>query len=165
MPLNEGVEENKILEFVEMILEFNRKQQGKGLKTLTPNQMLSRLPISLAQLKAGNNSEKLKNEIRQLFILCTDQKNLQNNSKNIWLILLKNGKIFVNIENSKTNEPHTFRLHLTDKLDLKDPRKNMGLTNLSIYSNWKNIKSEYNNNRFKIFPLTWNDTFNLPDGS
>ena len=43
-----------------------RNQQGQGLKKLTPNQMLSRLPISLAQLKAGNNSEKLKNEIRQL---------------------------------------------------------------------------------------------------
>ena len=43
-----------------------RNQQGKGFKILTPNQMLSRLPISLAQLKAGNNSEKLKNEIRQL---------------------------------------------------------------------------------------------------
>ena len=49
-----------------MILEFNRQQQGQGLKILTPNQMLSRLPISLAQLKTGNNSEKLKNEIRQL---------------------------------------------------------------------------------------------------
>ena len=46
--------------------EERRNQQGKGLKILTPNQMLSRLPISLAQLKAGNNSEKLKNEIRQL---------------------------------------------------------------------------------------------------
>ena len=43
-----------------------RNQQGKGLKILTPNQMLNRLPISLAQLKAVNNSEKLKNEIRQL---------------------------------------------------------------------------------------------------
>ena len=43
-----------------------RNQQGKGLEILTPNQMLSRLPISLVQLKAGNNSEKLKNEIRQL---------------------------------------------------------------------------------------------------
>ena len=43
-----------------------RNQQGKGLKILTPNQVLSRLPIALAQLKAGNNSEKLKNEIRQL---------------------------------------------------------------------------------------------------
>ena len=52
-----------------------RNQQGKGLKILTLNQMLSRLPISLVQLKAGNNSEKLKNEIRELCILCADQKN------------------------------------------------------------------------------------------
>ena len=57
---------NEIVDIVESILEFNRRQQGHGLKILTPNQMLSRLPISLAQLKAGNNSEKLKNEIRQL---------------------------------------------------------------------------------------------------
>ena len=57
----------KILKIVEEILKFNReKQLGQGLKILTPNQMLSRLPITLAQLKAGNNSEKLKNEIRQL---------------------------------------------------------------------------------------------------
>ena len=60
---------NKILKIVEEIIIFNRenrKQQGLGSKILTPNQMLSRLPISLAQLKAGNNSEKLKNEIRQI---------------------------------------------------------------------------------------------------
>ena len=59
---------NKILKIVKEILEFNKKiwkQQGLGLK-ITPNQILSRLPISLAQLKAGNNSKKLKNEIRQL---------------------------------------------------------------------------------------------------
>ena len=57
---------NEIVNLVENILEFNRQQQGLGLKILTPNQMLSRLPISLAQLRAGNNSEKLKNGIRQL---------------------------------------------------------------------------------------------------
>ena len=56
-----------IVEIVEEILKFNEQnQQGEGIKILTPNQMLSRLPITLAQLKAGNNSEKLKNEIRQL---------------------------------------------------------------------------------------------------
>ena len=56
-----------IVKIVENILKFNeQKQSGKGLKILTPSQMLSRLPITLAQLKAGNNSEKLKNEIRQL---------------------------------------------------------------------------------------------------
>ena len=59
---------DKILEIVEEILKFNeQKQQGLGLKILPPNQMLSRLPITLAQLKVGNNSEKLKNEIRQLW--------------------------------------------------------------------------------------------------
>ena len=63
-------------EIVERILEFNKlNQSGKGLKILTPNQMLSRLPISLAQLKAGNNSEKLKNEIRQeLYFLYRSKK-------------------------------------------------------------------------------------------
>ena len=62
------IEENeKIIDFVERIVYFNQpEQKGKGLKILTPNQMLSRLPISLAQLKAGNNSEKIKNEIKKL---------------------------------------------------------------------------------------------------
>ena len=61
------IEENeKIIDIVERILYFNQlNQAGKALKILTPSQMLSRLPISLAQLKAGNNSEKLKKEIRQ----------------------------------------------------------------------------------------------------
>ena len=50
-----------------MILKFNKQnQQGQCIKILTPNQMLGRLPITLAQLKAGNNSDKLKNEIRQI---------------------------------------------------------------------------------------------------
>ena len=64
----ENKKPDKILKIVEEILNFNQleQQKGEGLKILTPNQMLSRLPITLAQLKAGNNSEKLKNEIRQL---------------------------------------------------------------------------------------------------
>ena len=70
-------EADKILEFVEKILNFNElNQQVKGLKILTPNQMLSRLPISLAQLQAGNNSEKLKNEIRQLLHSVYRSKNM-----------------------------------------------------------------------------------------
>ena len=73
--------------------------------------------------------------------------------------------IFMNTENSKTNEAHRFRLDLTDKLDLKNPKKNMVLANLSIYYTLKNIKSDYNNNKFKIFAPTWNDTFDLLDGS
>ena len=73
--------------------------------------------------------------------------------------------IFVNTENSKTNEPHKFRLVLADKLNLKDPNKSMALANLSIYYTWKNIKSAYNNNKFKISAPTWNDEFDLPDES
>ena len=59
--------------------EQTRNQQGKGLKILTPNQMLSRLPISLAQLKAGNNSQKLKNEIRQILYSLYRSKKLTKN--------------------------------------------------------------------------------------
>ena len=85
---------DKILEIVKEILAFNkriRKQQGSGLKILTPNQMLTRLPISLAQSKAGNNSEKLKKKLDNYCIFCTDQKNLQSNSRKVWLTLFKNG--------------------------------------------------------------------------
>ena len=66
--VNKIEEMSKIADIVELILYFNNNddQQGQGLKILALNQMLSRLPITLAQLKAGNNSEKLKNEIRQL---------------------------------------------------------------------------------------------------
>ena len=71
----------------------------------------------------------------------------------------------MNTENSKTNEPHRFRLTLVDKRNLKDPTKSMALANLSIYWTWKNMKSAYNNNKFKIFVPTWNDEFNLPDVS
>ena len=68
-------------------------------------------------------------------------------------------------ENSKTSEPHRFKLDLTDKLNLKNPNKNMTLANFSICQTWKNIKSECNSNTFKISPPTWNDIFDLPDGS
>ena len=71
----------------------------------------------------------------------------------------------MNTEISKANEPHRFKLDLTDKRNLKNPNKNMALADLSIYYTWKNIKSEYNNNKFKISATTWNDTFDLPDGS
>ena len=69
----------------------------------------------------------------------------------------------MNNENSKTSEPHRFKLDLTDKLNLKNP--NMTLANLSIYYTWKNTKLEYKNNKCKISAPIWNDTFDLPDGS
>ena len=75
-----------------MILEFNNKiQSGQGLKILTANLMVSRLRISLAQLKAGNNSENLKNKIRQLLYSLYRSKNLQKISTKVCLTLFKHG--------------------------------------------------------------------------
>ena len=71
----------------------------------------------------------------------------------------------MNTENSKTSDSHKFKLDSTDKPNLKDSKKNMALANLSIYYTWKNTKSEYNNNKFKIYAPTWDETFDLPGGS
>ena len=72
---------------------------------------------------------------------------------------------FMNTKNSKTSVPHRLKYDLIDKLDLKNPNKNMALGSLSIYYNWKNVKSTCSNNKFKISAPTWNETFDLPDGS
>ena len=101
------------------------------LKIMTPKQMITRLPILLAQLKAGNNSQKFKNEIRQLLYYLYRSKNLSQ-------------------KQSIINKSNRFVYQFTDKLNLKNPNKNIALANLSIYYTWKNIKSEYNNNKFKI---------------
>ena len=71
---------------------------------------------------------------------------------------------FMNTKSSKTSEPNRFKYDLIDKLDLKSPNKNMALANLSIYYTWKNVKSTYNNNKFKLSAPTRNETFDLPDG-
>ena len=75
------------------------------------------------------------------------------------------GTIFMNSENSKTSEYHVLVLKLTDKLDLRRGQETFALSNLSIYYTWKNIKSSYNYNEFKISAPTWNEEFELPDGS
>ena len=67
----------------------------------------------------------------------------------------------MNTLNSKTNESNKLLYQFNDKLNLKNPVKNMALANLSIYYTWKIIKSEYDNNKFKISAPTWNDIFNL----
>ena len=72
--------------------------------------------------------------------------------------------IFMNSENNKTPEPHILKLKLTDKLDLRLDKKVIALSNLSIYYTWNNIKSSYNNNKFKRSSPTWNEEFILPDG-
>ena len=69
----------------------------------------------------------------------------------------------MNTLNRKTKESKKFIYQFTEKLNLKTP--NMTLASLSIYYTWKNIRSECNNNKFKISAPIWNDEFNLPDGS
>ena len=73
--------------------------------------------------------------------------------------------IFMNSENSKMSKPHVLTLKLTSKLDLRIGEKFIALSNLSIYYTWRNIKSSYKNNKFKISTPPWNDEFELPDGS
>ena len=72
--------------------------------------------------------------------------------------------ICINNKNSKTSESNRFRLYFTDKLDLKR-NKTVALANLAIYYTWQNIKEKYKNNKFKINVPTWDETFDLPDGS
>ena len=67
--------------------------------------------------------------------------------------------IFMNSENSKTSEYHVLVLKLADKLDLRGGQKIVAISNPSIYYTWKNIKSSYNNNKFKMSPPTWSEEF------
>ena len=78
---------------------------------------------------------------------------------------IKIGTIFINFENNKTSEPHVSIFNLTDKLDLGRAEKGVALSHLSIYYIWKNIKTSYNNNKFKISAPKQNDKFELSDGS
>ena len=71
----------------------------------------------------------------------------------------------MNTANSKTKNSNKFVYNFIDKLNLKNPNKNITLANLGIYYTWKNIKSDYNNNTFRISAPTWNNTFDVPDGS
>ena len=71
----------------------------------------------------------------------------------------------MNSKNGKTSEPHVLTLKLTDKLDWRRGEKSIALSNLSIYCKWKNIKTSYDNNSFKISGPTWSDKFELLDDS
>ena len=73
--------------------------------------------------------------------------------------------IFMSSENIKTPKPHVLTLNLTDKLDLRRGAKSIASSNLSIYYTRKNMKSLYNNNKFRISAPTWNDKFELLDES
>ena len=140
--------EKKLIIFLEAILKcylmlitmLKKETKGKGLKILTPKQMLQRLPIALAQVKAGNNSESLLNEIRKI-VYSLYQSN-QSNKKvcnsiiksiqwNCAQIHIKMDTIFMDLENSETSKPDVLILKLTSKLDLRIDEKVIALPNLS----------------------------------
>ena len=73
--------------------------------------------------------------------------------------------LFINSKNSKTSKSHILVLKLANELDLRIGEKTITLSNLRIYYTWKNIKNSYNNNKLKISAPTWNDKFELTDGS
>ena len=73
--------------------------------------------------------------------------------------------IFMNSGNSKTSDPHRLLFNLSDKINLERSDRYVALPNLSIYYTWKNIKKSCKNNKFKVSALTWDEKFELPDGS
>ena len=131
--------------------------------------MLQILPIAVPQIKSGNNSESLLNEIRQNVCSLYQSKEV---TKKVYDNIIKSIKIeckmdtiFMNSKNSSTSEYQVLILKLADKLDLRRGQKMIALSNLSIYYTWKNIKISCNNNKFKISAPTWSKEFKLPDRS
>ena len=98
-------------------------KNGEGLKMLTPKEMLQRLPIALAQIKAGSTSEYLLNKITQIiYSLCRAKEiteKVYNNIMNSTKVQYKMNNLFMNSKNSKTSDPHRLSLNLTNKIDLR----------------------------------------------
>ena len=105
--------------------------------------MLQRLPIALAQTKAGNNSKSLLNKIKQIVYSLYQSreitKKVYNNIIKAIKVSYKINTIFMNSENSRTSEYHVLKLRLPDKLDLRRGQKSIALSNLCINYTWKNI--------------------------
>ena len=131
--------------------------------------MLQKLPVALAQVKAGNTSENLLNDIRQiiysLYLAKEITKKIYNNIMKSIKLQNRIDTIFMNSANSKTSDLHRLLLKLSYKINLKRSDKYDALSNLSIYYTWKNIKKSCKNNKFKISAPIWNEQFELPDGS
>ena len=103
-------------------------------------------------------------ESGKLSILYTDQKKITKKVHNNITKSIQSQKWILYIENSKTSKSHVLILKLSDKSGLRRDEKSIALSSLSIYYTWKNIKSSYNNNKYKMSPPTWNDKFQLHDG-
>ena len=112
------------------------KTKGTGLTIITSKQILQRLPITLAQVKGGNNSESLLNEIRQIVYSLYQSKKI---TKKVYNNIIKSIQVqkmdtlFMNSENKEYSESHVLILKFTDKLDLRRGKENIALSNLSIY--------------------------------
>ena len=140
-------------------------ESSKLLKTKIKGQDESSKLLKKYYKKPKKDIMKEINEQEEKNKLLEKQKNEQDKILKQQNDEQKMETFFMNSKNSKTNEPNRFKYDLIDKLDLTNPNKNMALGNLSIYYTWKNVKSTYNNNKFKISASTWNETFDLPDGS
>ena len=123
----------KVVNIVEKIFNFNKKQKEKGLKIF--QQMLQRLPIDLAQAKAVNTSENLLDEIKQIIYSLYREKEITKKVYNnaINSIKFRMDTIFLNSENTKTSDLHRLLSNLSGKINLKRSDKYVALTNLSIY--------------------------------
>ena len=111
--------------------------------------MLQSLPIALAQVKAGNTSQNLLNNIRKImYSLCQEKeitKKVYNNK-----FIKQNEYCIFEFENSHASYSHRLLLHILNRINLKRRDKYVVSSNLSIYYTWKNIKKSYKKNKFKI---------------
>ena len=153
----------KVVNNVEKILNFDEQWKGERTKKVTPKQMLQGLPIEFAQVKIGIHLKTYQMK----YILCIKKKKLlmYNNIMNSMTLWNKIDTIFMNSKNNETSNLRKLLLNLTGKINLKRSDKYVALSNLSIYYTWKNIKKACKNNKFKVSALTWNEEFELPDGS
>ena len=111
----------------------HKAKYGKGLKILTPKQMLQRLPIALAQVKTGNTSENLLNEIRQIIYSLYQPKEITKKVYNSIMNAIKNSYYFMNSKNSETSDPIRLSPNLLEKRNLKRSDRYIALSNLGIY--------------------------------
>ena len=160
-----------ILDRVARIAKVSDRQvsDGKQLKIINSKQMLQTLTIALVQLKTGDTSENLLNEVRQiihpLYRAKEITKNLNNSIMNLIKLQNRMDTIFMNSKISGTSDPHRLLLNLSDKRNLKRSNEYVASSKRSIYYTWKNIKKSCKNNKFKISALTWNKELKLPDRS
>ena len=119
------------------ILDFNEPQKVEELKILTPKQMLQRLPIAFTQVKAGNTSENLLNQIRQIVYSLYHEKEvtkkLYSSIMNSIHMLYKMDNILLNSKSSETFDSHRPMLNFADRINLKRSDKYVHLSNISIY--------------------------------